>query len=132
MADLTMTYDAAGGPAPPALSATRDERTYALLIHLSTFLFPLTGPLVLWLIRRHDSPFIDDHGKEAVNFHITLIGAAIALAVLSFVTFGIGMVFTVPAALVISVLDVVWTIQAAMRANDGARWRYPCSVRLVG
>ena len=130
MSDSTPPYSAPQTPSPPA-HLTSDERTYALLIHLSSFVFPLMGPLVLWLIKRGDSAYIDHHGKEAVNFHITLLGTSLALFLFAAVTCGLGAIITVPAVLVLSVLDIVWTIVAAVRANEGVLWRYPYSMRLV-
>ena len=119
-------------PPPPSLAPPGStERTYAAVLHLSTFLFPLLGPLVLWLLQKDESRYVDHHGREALNFHLTLYAAGLALVVLSFVTCGLGMIVAVPAGLALAVGDVVLTIIAAVRAHEGVRWRYPMTYRLL-
>ena len=114
-----------------------DERTWALLGHLSalsTFLIPfgsVIGPLVVWLIKRDTLPFAGDQAKEALNFNITVLIIAVGLVVLTFITFGIGALLTVPLGLVLFLGWLVLTIIAAINANNGVRYRYPLTLRLV-
>ena len=123
-----------GGPTEPMSDrwidpeATPSERTYALWTHLSSGLFFVTGliviqALVLWLIRRNDSPFLDDHGREALHFQLSLVIYAIGFSV---VTLGIGFLVAFPALIV---LGVVGTIRAAKAANRGEYYRYPMTLR---
>ncbi len=109
-----------------------DARTWAIACHLSTFLLsgPI-GPLVVWLLGRHRDPFVDDQGKEAMNFQITILLAAIVLVVFAFLTFGIGLFVTVPVSIAIAVANIVLTIIAALKSSDGIRYRYPFTLRLV-
>ena len=78
---------------PPPLS--QDERTWGMLCHLSAFagyVFPfggIVGPLVVWLIKKDEMPFVDDQGKEALNFQISVLIYAIVSFVLIFVLIGI-------------------------------------------
>ncbi|MCE9637660.1 MAG: DUF4870 domain-containing protein [Planctomycetes bacterium] len=79
-------------PPPPPVNAAvaSSERTYACVIHLSTFLAPILGPLVMWLLQKDESKFVDHHGREALNFHITQLLISGVLFVFSVCTMGIG------------------------------------------
>lgn len=114
-----------------------EERTWALLGHLSAFSAFITGigcilgPLIVWLIKRDTLPFAGDQAKEALNFNITVALAFLALTVLTFITFGIGLILTFPVGLALFVAWIVFTIIAAINANNGERYRYPLTLRLV-
>ena len=124
---------------PPVLSgATNDERQWALFTHLSAllgFLIPfgnVLGPLIFWQLKKNESAFIDDQGKEAVNFQITF-----TLVMLALITLGtillivlIGFVFYI-AAFVAGVAWLVLSILAGIRANNGEYYRYPWTWRPV-
>jgi hypothetical protein len=105
----------------------------AMLCHLLAvaivFVGPLAflGPLIIWLIKKDDHPFIDEQGKESVNFQITVLLALVALLVLGFLTCGIGFLF-LP---VVGIVDIVFCIIATIKANDGEHYRYPICLRLV-
>ena len=53
--------------------ATSDQRTYALIMHLGSLFIGFLVPLVMWLVKKDESPFIDDHGKQLMNWHISLV-----------------------------------------------------------
>jgi hypothetical protein len=120
-------------PAAPPTDIPKDARTMAMLCHLLAvaivFVGPLAflGPLIIWLIKKDDHPFIDEQGKEAVNFQITVLLALVALLVLGFLTCGIGF-FLLP---VVGIVDIVFCIIATIKANDGEHYRYPICLRLV-
>jgi uncharacterized Tic20 family protein len=107
------------------------DRTYAALIHLSGFLGYLFGPLVifitlaLWLGRRHDSPFIDDHGREAMNYSISMMIYVLCAGVLTAVAIGC---LILPALII---FDIVVMIIAAGRAGRGEYHRYPITIRFI-
>ncbi len=113
----------------PAL--TQNERTTALFCHLATFagfVIPLgniIAPLVLWRLRRYDSPYIDHHGKEAVNFQISMTIYVAVSAVLILLLVGIPLLF------VIGMFGIVMTMIAAAKASNGIEYRYPLAIRLV-
>jgi len=119
---------------PPALPA-KDERLWATLAHLSAFAIYFTGighlvgPLVIWLAKRSGNPFIDDQGREALNFQITWTIMMAANCIL-FITI-IGAVIAVPLFYVLPVYHVVCMIIAAIKANDGVAFRYPLTLRLI-
>ncbi len=117
----------------PDVSA--DERSYALFMHLSLLghivlsLIAILVPIIMWQIKKDESPFLDDHGREAVNFQISLILWSILFTVVSIpiglLTCGVGFVI----ALVPLVLGIVGMIQAAKAANRGEFYRYPMTMR---
>ena len=119
---------------PPALPA-KDERLWATLAHLSAFAIYFTGighlvgPLVIWLAKRSGHPFIDDQGREALNFQITWTIMMVANCIL-FITI-IGAVIAAPLFYILPVYHVICMIIAAIKANDGVAFRYPLTLRLI-
>jgi len=91
---------------------------WGMLSHL-TGLVGFIGPLVVWLIKKEEFPFVDEQGKEALNFQITMLIYFIVAGLTTFIC--IGFVLT-PA---VWVADVVFLIIAAIKANDGYHYRYP-------
>lgn len=119
-------------PATSGLSPTQDERTWAMIAHLSAFavfVFPVGGniiaPLIIWLTRRDTSAFVDAEAKEALNFNITVTLGWVVCACLTVVLIGL------PLGLVIFLGWLVMTIVAAVKATEGIGYRYPLSFRLV-
>ncbi len=110
---------------------TRDERTWAMLCHvvalpgLLFFLGHIVAPLVLWLIKRESSAFVDDQGKEAVNFQITASIAIIISGLLVFVFVGMVLLPLVVISWIVLVLI------ATIKANEGVAYRYPFSIRFI-
>ena len=111
--------------AQPVLETTNEERTLGMLCHLLALFLGFLGPLIIWLIKKDDSPFVDDQGKESLNFQITVLLATIVAIPLCFVVIGFLL------WLVISIGDVVFIIIATVKANGGERYRYPICLRLV-
>jgi uncharacterized Tic20 family protein len=117
-------------PPPPGAVTSPDEQTWAMLCHLAALVQlagvpTFVGPLVVWLIKKDSMPFVDDQGKEAVNFHLTAFIAAIA--VLPTACLGIG----IPLMVAIAVAAVVLSVVAGVKANAGVYYRYPFTLRLI-
>jgi uncharacterized protein len=117
---------------PDPVSTTADERTWGMLAHLSAFscfLIPplgvVVGPLIVWLIKRDQSAFVADQGKEALNFNLSVFLALIACGVLVFVFIGILL------GVALFIFWMTMTIIAAIKASEGVRYRYPITLRLV-
>jgi len=111
--------------------ASEHERTYAMFTHLTSALvfvigIPVVGALVMWLIKRDESPFLDDHGKEAVQFQLSLFLYGLMLIPIGLITLGLGAVL---GAVAIFVLGVVGTILGARAAHRGQYFRYPMTMR---
>jgi uncharacterized Tic20 family protein len=102
-----------------------------MLVHLTALsgcIIPFGNfvvPLVIWLTKKDSMPFVDDQGKESLNFQITTTFASL-VAILT-LCIGIGVVL-IPLVLV---LGVVFVIIAAVKANQGIAYRYPLNIRLI-
>jgi uncharacterized Tic20 family protein len=110
-------------------SGNSEDRTLAMITHLSAIIFGFIVPLIIWLINK-DKPekeFLTDQSKEALNFTISLFIVYVALTVLSFVTFGLAGLLTP----VVWLVSVVFFIIAGLKAKDGVRYRYPLTLRLI-
>ena len=121
------------GPPPPTepmapvsyAPPSKDEMNMAMLCHLLGLFTWVLGPLIIWLLKRDTSPFVDDHGKEALNFQITLTIAYFVAGILMFVVIGCFV------AVALLVFELVVIIQGAMAASKGEPYRYPVALRLV-
>ncbi|MFC3717143.1 DUF4870 domain-containing protein [Luteimonas soli] len=89
------------------------------------------GPLIIWLVKKDTMPFVDDQAKEALNFNITVGIVFFALFLLAFLTLGLGLVIAIPLWIIIGIAWLVFTIIAAIKANEGVAYRYPFTLRLV-
>jgi len=139
----TNSQGSASAAASPAGLPGRDERQWAMFAHLSALLGGLltsgwagsigffVGPLIIWLLKREAMPFVDDQGKEALNFAITVSIVCVALLLLTILSLGIGALVTIPLLLVVGIAALVLMIIAAVKANAGVAYRYPFSLRLV-
>ncbi|MFY0544460.1 DUF4870 domain-containing protein [Brevibacillus sp. H7] len=109
----------------------KEERLWATIAHLSAFcgfIFPLgnvLGPLIVWLIKREEGPFVDHQGKEALNFGISVALYAVISYILVFVLIGVLMLIA------LGIFWIVVLILAAVRTNDGRPYRYPLSIRFI-
>jgi hypothetical protein len=122
-------------PPPPPLStpaASSDVRTWCVLCHASAllglffhFLGHLLGPLIVWLVKRGDSPEIDAHGKESLNFQLSMLIYDAVAVILCFVLIGI------PILILLWVLNTILVIVASIQASDGKLYRYPLTIRLI-
>jgi len=112
---------------------TKDNLTMAMLAHLLGGLLGFLGPLIIWLVKKDDHPFVDDQGKEALNFQLFLLIGYLLMTtlwiVISFVTCGIGAMLPLP--LIVYVFQVVFGILGAVAANKGEWYRYPVTIRFI-
>lgn len=97
----------------------------AMLSHLLAIFFVFIPPLIIWLVKKQENPFIEDQAKEALNFQITMAIGWFAAFILSFVLIG---VFIMP---LLMIANLVLCIIAALKANDGIAYRYPFALRLI-
>lgn len=109
----------------------QEERSLGLACHLlalAGLVVPfgnVLGPLIMWLVKKDESDFVDDQGKEALNFNITISIAGFIAFLLMFVVIG---------GLLLPIIGIFWlvmTIIAAVKANGGERYRYPLTIRLI-
>lgn len=115
------------GPSP----RDKNENTLGILCHLlalAGFAVPfgnILGPLILWLVKRADSPYLDAAGKEAVNFNISW---AIYAAVAAFSIFALIGFILFPA---VCIAWLIMVIVASIKASEGKLYRYPLTIRLI-
>ncbi|UCF64503.1 MAG: DUF4870 domain-containing protein [bacterium] len=116
---------------PKEEAVSKDARTFGMLCHLlafSGFVIPLgniIGPLVVWLLKKDEFPFVDDQGKESLNFQISLLIYLLISAVLIVVVIGIFLLIA------LGIFMIVMVIIATIRANEGQKYRYPMTIRLL-
>ena len=103
------------------------ENTYCMLMHLSQFLsFSGAGvivPIIMWAINKDQSPTIDQHGKNILNFIISMfiyimVSIALVFVFVGFIT-----------AMAIGIMMIACPIIAAVKANEGNYWPYPLCIR---
>lgn len=131
-------------PSPPPQAGPFDERNYAMLLHLSALAgifigFFFLGPLVMWLVKKDQSAFVDRHGRAALDFQISmffiLAGAVLVLMLIAVATLGIGVILLIPFIFVFAigyfVVNIVFPIIAGVKANHGQPYDYPMSFRML-
>jgi len=120
-------FDPATAAPPPAGLPSSDDRTIALLTHLSGIVLGFIVPLIIWLINK-DKPeksFVTDQAKEALNFQITLLFVYIVGVILTIILIGALI------NLLAWVACIIFSIVAGLAANKGEAYRYPVAIRLI-
>ena len=117
----------APGNAPGTITTTNvDEKNMGILMHaLALVGLPILGPLVVWLLKKDVSPYLDAQGREVLNFHISLILYFFASSLLVLLIIGIPLLFLLGAA------SLVLTIVGIVKAVDGQLYRFPFILRLL-
>ncbi|MHC4616684.1 MAG: DUF4870 domain-containing protein [Planctomycetota bacterium] len=127
------------GAQPPEAAAevSKDARMWAMFCHLgglAGYIMPIIGnvvaPLIVWQIKKDEFGFVDGQGREAVNFQISmslyaLIGIAVCLVTC------IGAVLIPVVAAIVGIVDLVFLLIAAVKANNGESYRYPLTIRFI-
>ena len=115
-----------------APQVSKDEQNWAMGCHLAAlagFLVPfgnIVGPLVIWLLKRTEMPMVDRHGKESLNFQITVAIAFLICIPLAFVLIGFLLMF------VVGIGALILTIMAAVKVSNGDfEYKYPFAIRLL-
>jgi uncharacterized protein len=111
------------GPPPPL--SPNDQRLWATLIHIGGILFGVLPSLVGFLVLKDRGAFIRQHTRAALNFQLTVLIAIFAGSVLSIIVIGAFLLFAV------GVLDLIFSILAAVAANSGQLYRYPLSIEFI-
>lgn len=110
----------------------KDTRLWGMLCHLTALAgiigIPfgnIIGPLVVWLVKREEIPFVDDQGKASLNFQISMTIYGLIAGILS--CLGIGIILL----LIVWIVDLVFIIIASIRANEGQPYRYPLAIPFI-
>jgi len=118
-------------PPPIRPLSPQEERTWGMLCHLSalsafvTGIGAILGPLIVWLIKKDQSAFVDAQGKESVNFQLSCLLYFIISGLLVLVLIGI------PLLIALSVFWLVEVIIASVAANNGTYHKYPLCIRFI-
>jgi uncharacterized Tic20 family protein len=117
---------------PAAPSASSQTRTWNVLCHASAllglfthFVGHLLGPLIVWLVKRGDSPEIDAHGKESLNFQLSMLIYDCIAGILCIIVIGI------PLLIALWIANTVLVIIASIKASEGQFYRYPFTIRFL-
>ncbi|TDM07923.1 DUF4870 domain-containing protein [Macrococcus lamae] len=106
-------------------SFSAEDRMLGMLIYASSFFAPVVAPLLIWLLKREQSPFIDIIGKDYLNFLISYSIWGFIAGILCFVLIGL---IILP---IISILAFVFTIVGAVKAFNGEFYLPPFSIRFL-
>lgn len=114
-----------------AVETNSDAKTWGMLCHVASFagyVVPfgnVVGPLIAWQIKKDTSEFVNHHGKESLNFQITITIAMLVSIVLVLLLVGIFLLFIIP------IFQVAFVIIAAIKAAQGEWYRYPLTIRFI-
>lgn len=107
------------------------ERQWALICHLSAlcgYFFPLgnlIAPIIIWSMKKEEMPMVDEHGKEVINFQISITIWMFIAGIFIFLLIGI------PFLIALAVLQIVFVIIGALKADRGELYRYPLTIRFI-
>jgi hypothetical protein len=123
-------YATAGGimdaPVYAGPPATADDKTMAMLAHLLAIVTGFVGPLIIWLIKKDQSPFVNDQGKEALNFEITVAIAYVVVFILGMLTCFAHLLYAP-----LFIVNLIFCLMAGLKAKDGIAYRYPFALRFI-
>jgi uncharacterized Tic20 family protein len=111
----------------PLATPTSDERTMGILSHILAIVpgIGILGPLLIWLIKKDGSQFVEANAKESLNFQLTVIIAWMISGILWFMIIGMML------AGIVGILDLVLVIVATVKASENKIYRYPVNLRLI-
>lgn len=104
---------------------SNDERLLAAAIYVTSFFTTFIGPLIIWLLKKNDSEFVDYHGKEYFNFLISYTIYSVISVVLMIILIGVITIW------IVGILAFVFTIVAAVKAYEGKEYRIPLVFRIL-
>lgn len=119
------TKDLLGDESMPLITPTSDERTLAVLSHILTLVSTFIAPLIIYLLKKDDSPYVAEHAKESLNFQITMFILCIISFILILVLVGILLLW------LLSIANLVLVIVATIKASENKMYRYPINFRLI-
>lgn len=115
----------------PTIDVGSEARQWAMFCHLAGLLGGLIpagnviGPLVLWQMKKEEFPFVDDQGKEALNFQLSVSLYLIVSGILVLLLVGIFLLIAVGA------FALIFTVIGGIQAHNGVAYRYPAIIRFV-
>ncbi|KUP06459.1 hypothetical protein Q73_07440 [Bacillus coahuilensis m2-6] len=107
------------------MKPNNDERLFAALIYVISFFTAFIGPIILWIVKKDSSSFVDYHGRQYLNFLISYTIYTVISGVLTFILIGFALLA------VVSIAGFIFTIIAAIKAYEGEEYRIPAIFRIV-
>ncbi len=110
---------------------SEDESTWGMLVHLSSLTGFFLGfgwivaPLIIYLVKKEEMPYVEQEGKKALNFQLTMLILSIISGILTVILIGIVGLFAV------AVMQIIFPILAGLKARDGEDYRYPFSFEFI-
>jgi uncharacterized Tic20 family protein len=131
-ATATSAVVAAGGP------MDAESRLWAIGAHVSALaggflggVPAFLGPLIVWLVHKDTDPYAAGHGRDALNFNLSVLLYGVGLVVLSLFTFGLGLLVAIPAGLALIAAWLVFSIVGAVKAANDESYHYPLAIQFV-
>lgn len=115
----------AGNVPPAAAPLDNDSKNMAMFAHMGFIVGGFLVPLIIWLTQREKSPYIDYHGKEALNWQLTMLIFVIGGAILTIIF--IGIIVIIAAA----ICNLIFGIMAMIAASKGEYYKYPLNIRMI-
>lgn len=117
---------------PERKDQDNNVKVWAMFVHLSALLgfsgipfASILGPLLIWLIKKNEMPFLDRHGKQSMNFQLSMLLYVVVSLLLSM--FYVGLLFLFP----LLIINVVFVIIASTKAYHGEEYQYPFSIKFI-
>ncbi len=109
---------------------SNEEKNWALACHLSSLAYfipfgQILGPLIVWLIKKDEYSFVDDQGKESLNFQLSMFIYQLICIPFVFILIGI------PALIALAIINIVFVIIATVHSGRGEKYRYPFALKLI-
>jgi hypothetical protein len=122
---MNQTNTFLGTEEPVTVTPSSDDKTMAILAHCLCIVAGFVAPLVIYLIKKDNSPYATAHAKESLNFQLTMLIAYFASFILMFILIGI------PLLVLLSIANLVLVIIATIRASENKMYRYPFSIKFI-
>lgn len=114
-----------GTEEPATIPISSEDKTMAILSHVLCIVAGFLAPLIIYLIKKDDSPYVAAHAKESLNFQLTMLIAFIISFILMFVIIGFLLM------VLLSIANLVLVIIATIKASEGKFYKYPFSIKFV-
>ena len=111
-------------------NVSKDEVNMGMIAHLLGIFTGFLGPLIIWLIKKDESKYIDEQAKEALNFQIAAAIVIFGLLFFMFIPF-LNICVIVPLSIAAHITRIVFSVIGTIAANKGEMYRYPLTIRLI-
>jgi uncharacterized Tic20 family protein len=119
------TQEYMGHESLPQTQPSSDERTMAILSHVLCIIGSFIAPLIIYLLKKDESPYVKEHALEALNFQITMIILYIISGILILILVGFLLIWA------LSLINLILIIVATIKASEDKLYKYPFNFRLI-